>query len=203
MLAHLSILIDHVTKLGFPFNWKKSTLELYIPPIQLLWEQGSQNQTGFSEQRTTADNMGNMVAAHSVVHHLLLMRRLWRWFRILRLDSIRPSQVWVWMPTSLSKDIEYWKDKWVIQAETKCSCLLFIITMGKRGCIACALSEYCLIQHTRGFRKSQPFWVCYGGPSPGTALSKQRLAHWVTGAVKRLHSTSHNLWYPSCVWAFA
>lgn len=53
-------------------------------------------------------------------------------------------------------------------------------------CPVRALDLY--IRTTSTFRKTDRLFVCFAGPRKGQALSKQRLSHWVVGAIKQAYS---------------
>ncbi|XP_077371178.1 uncharacterized protein LOC144014787 [Festucalex cinctus] len=48
----------------------------------------------------------------------------------------------------------------------------------------------CYIDATAGIRTSAQLFVCYGGPTKGSALSKQRLSHWVGDAIRHSYLLS-------------
>ncbi|XP_077367945.1 uncharacterized protein LOC144013224 [Festucalex cinctus] len=48
----------------------------------------------------------------------------------------------------------------------------------------------CYIDATAGMRTSAQLFVCYGGPTKGSALSKQRLSHWVVDAIRHSYLLS-------------
>ncbi|KAI2667188.1 hypothetical protein H4Q32_003606 [Labeo rohita] len=39
------------------------------------------------------------------------------------------------------------------------------------------------VDHTQSFRSSEQLFVCYGGQQKEKSVSKQRLAHWIVGAI--------------------
>ena len=55
-------------------------------------------------------------------------------------------------------------------------------------CPVRALSFY--IDATAGIRLSEQLFVCYGGPDKGSALSKQRLSHWIVDTIRHSYQAS-------------
>ena len=55
-------------------------------------------------------------------------------------------------------------------------------------CPVRALRAY--IAATAGIRQSEQLFVCHGGPNRGSALSKQRLSHWVVDTIKHAYVAS-------------
>ncbi len=48
--------------------------------------------------------------------------------------------------------------------------------------LLCPVRALCIyVDHTQGFRTSDQLFVCFGGQQRGKAVSKQRLAHWISG----------------------
>ena len=55
-------------------------------------------------------------------------------------------------------------------------------------CPVRALQAY--IDATAGIRQGDQLFVCYGGPRRGSALSKQRLSHWIVDTIEHAYRTS-------------